>query len=280
MSEPKKRLDMLLVERGLARSREQAKRLIMAGEVLVDDVPETKPGKRVRSDVRIRIRREIPYVSRGGLKLEGALRDFNLDVTGSVVLDVGASTGGFTDCLLQHGAAFVYALDVGYGQLDWKLRGDKRVKPMDRINIRYASPDMFDKTIDMATVDVSFICLKLVLPVLAKIVRDGGLILALVKPQFEAGREKVQRGGVVRDPKVHAEVLSGLVRECRKWGLRALKLTFSPIKGPAGNIEFFLLFEVSDGGRNVIDEGDIDKTVMKAHRALDNPPRQHEEVTG
>ncbi|HID54992.1 TPA: TlyA family RNA methyltransferase [Candidatus Poribacteria bacterium] len=278
MSDSKRRLDMLLVEKGLARSREQAKRLIMAGEVLVDEVPVTKPGKRVWPDVKIRIRREIPYVSRGGLKLEGALRDFNLDVTGSVVLDVGASTGGFTDCLLQHGAAFVYALDVGYGQLDWKLRRDKRVKPMERLNIRYASPEMFDKTIDMATVDVSFISLKLVLPVLAKIVRSGGLILALVKPQFEAGREKVQRGGVVKDPKVHADVLRELVQGSRRWGLRTLKLTFSPLKGPAGNIEFFLLFEVSTEGRDEIGEEDIDKTVMEAHKTLDNPPKRDEEV--
>jgi 23S rRNA (cytidine1920-2'-O)/16S rRNA (cytidine1409-2'-O)-methyltransferase len=270
MSEPKRRLDILLVERGLVCSRERAKRLIMAGEVLVDEVPETKPGRKVKADAKLRIRNDLPYVSRGGLKLEGALKDFELDVDGWVVLDVGASTGGFTDCLLQHGAAFVYALDVGYGQLDWKLRRDKRVKPMDRVNVRYASPEMFDKPIDLATVDVSFISLKLVLPVLAKIVRPNGLILALVKPQFEAGREKVQRGGVIKDSQVHEEVLVELVRSCGDWGLRASKLTFSPIKGPAGNIEFFLLFEISKG-KNDIDKGDVKRVVTEAHRALDNP---------
>ena len=264
----RKRLDLLLVERGLVKSRERAKRLIMAGEVLVDGVPETKPGKKVPEDAPIQLKSpDIPYVSRGGLKLEGALRDFGLDVSGMVALDVGASTGGFTDCLLQHGASFVYALDVGYGLLDWKLRRDPRVKPMERVNARYLRPDMFDRTIDLATVDVSFISLKLILPPLSRVVRPGGLIIALVKPQFEAGREKVGRGGVVRDPEVHKEVLIELVESAPKWGLRPLKLTYSPIKGPAGNIEFFLLFEVG-GGEGQVNREEIERVVNEAHRKL------------
>lgn len=233
----KKRLDLLLVEKGLAESREKAQALILAGKVSVEGEIISKPGTLIRSDASIELKEGIPYVSRGGLKLEFALKAFGIDPTGKVAIDVGASTGGFTDCLLQHGAARVYAVDVGYGQLAWKLRHDPRVVVLERTNIRYL--ESLPEPVDLATIDVSFISLKLVLPSVLRLMKPKAEILALVKPQFEAGREKVGKGGVVRDPQVHREVLETLVEYAHSLGLHTLGLATSPFLGPAGNVEFF-----------------------------------------
>jgi len=233
----KERLDLLLVERGLAESREQAQRLIMAGQVRLGDRVVDKPGMRVPVEgAPLLVTGGLPYASRGGFKLAAALDAFDLDVTGWVVADVGASTGGFTDCLLQRGVARVYAIDVGYGQLAWKLRQDPRVVVLDRTNARYL--DHLPEAIDLATVDVSFISLTLILPAVLGWLRPGGQIVTLVKPQFEAGRERVGKGGVVRDPVVHRAVLEELVAWAEMEGLRLVNLIRSPITGPAGNVEF------------------------------------------
>lgn len=235
----KQRLDLLLVERGLCESRAKAQRLIAAGAVRVDGRPATKPGNTCAADVAIALEGAERFVSRGGLKLEGAFEAFNLDVAGAVALDVGASTGGFTDCLLQHGARQVYALDVGKGQLHWKLRTDPRVTVMEGINARHLKPAQLPGPVDIAVVDVAFISLTLILPAVTNCLRKGGCLIALVKPQFEAGRRQVGRGGVVRDPAVHDQVLAR-IRACAegKLGLRWGGTVPSPIKGPAGNIEF------------------------------------------
>lgn len=232
----KERLDLLLVERGLADSRQQAQRLILAGEVTVDGQPMDKPGTRVPVVARLAVVGSLPYVSRGGLKLAAALDAFGLDVNGWIVADVGASTGGFTDCLVQRGAARVYAVDVGYGQLAWKLQQDPRVVVMDRTNARYL--ERLPEAVDLVTVDVSFISLRLILPTVSGWLRPGGRIVALIKPQFEAGRGQVGKGGVVRDPAVHRAILEGLVSwaDLQGWGL--LGLIRSPVTGPAGNVEF------------------------------------------
>lgn len=262
----KERLDVLLIRSGLAESREQAKRLIMAGEVSVNGEVETKPGRRFPADSSLSIRRKPRYVSRGGLKLEGAISDFGIDVTGAVALDVGASTGGFTDCLLQHGAKLVYAVDVGYGQLDYRLRRDDRVKPIERVNARYLTPEMFDQPPNIATIDVAFISLKLILPAVAKVIKNGAAVIALVKPQFEAGREKVEKGGVVRSPETHREVLESVRDISEELGLNVSALTFSPIMGPAGNIEFFLLARKGVPPTSAVDRSEIDRVVLMAHK--------------
>ncbi len=233
----KKRLDVLLVEKGLAESREKAQALILAGKVLVNGELVYKPGTFIHPEAKIEVKEGIPYVSRGGLKLEFAIKTFGIDLRGKVTIDVGASTGGFTDCLLQHGAAKVYAVDVGYGQLAWKLRQDPRVIVLERTNIRYL--DSLPEPVDLATIDVSFISLRLVLPPVLRLMKPEAEIIALVKPQFEAGREKVGKGGVVRDPMVHREVLENLVNYAHSLGLVTLGLTTSPLLGPAGNVEFF-----------------------------------------
>jgi 23S rRNA (cytidine1920-2'-O)/16S rRNA (cytidine1409-2'-O)-methyltransferase len=233
----KKRLDVLLVERGLVESRERAQQLIRAGQVLVEEWVVDKPGTRVSPEAAIRLRATLPYASRGGLKLEAALAGFGIEVVGKVALDVGASTGGFTDCLLQHGAARVYAVDVGYGQLAWKLRRDPRVVVLERTNIRYL--EGLPEPVDLATVDVSFISLELVLPVVIKLLKPRRVIVALIKPQFEAGREQVGKGGVVRDPAVHRAVLRKILGWARDHGLAVRGLMRSPLLGPAGNVEFF-----------------------------------------
>lgn len=232
----KRRLDVLLVERGLAESRERAQSLIRAGAVLVDDQPVDKPGTRVPSNAVLRLRETLPYVSRGGLKLQAALDTFGIDVTGLVAVDVGASTGGFTDCLLQRGAARVYAVDVGYGQLAWSLRQDPRVVVMERTNVRYL--EALPEPVDLATVDVSFISLELVLPAVMRLLKPGGRVIALIKPQFEAGREQVGKGGVVRDPTVHRAVLHRVLTWAAERGLILRGLMRSPLEGPAGNVEF------------------------------------------
>jgi 23S rRNA (cytidine1920-2'-O)/16S rRNA (cytidine1409-2'-O)-methyltransferase len=235
----RQRLDLLLTERGLAGSREQAQRLIRAGSVRVAGQVADKPGHLFAADAEIAVAERERFVSRGGEKLEAAFREFALAVEGRVAVDVGASTGGFTDCLLQHGAARVYAIDVGHGQLAWRLRSDPRVVVMDGVNARYLKPEALPEPADLAVVDVAFISLTLVLPAVAALVRPGGGMVTLIKPQFEAGRAQVGRGGVVRDPAVHDQV----VARVRAFGAAELKLAWegccrSPILGPAGNVEF------------------------------------------
>lgn len=236
----KVRLDTLLTEMGLAESRNRAQALIIAGKVRVGDQVVTKPGTRVSTEADITIERDLPYVSRGGLKLVAALDKFKLDPTGAICADVGASTGGFTDLLLQRGAAQVYAIDVGYGQLAWKLRQDARVVVMERTNARYL--EALPEPVSLVTIDVSFISLKLILPVVKKWLATPGFIIALVKPQFEAGRNQVGKGGVVRDRAVHRQVLEDIIRYAESIELSPLGLTLSSITGPAGNYEFLAYF--------------------------------------
>jgi 23S rRNA (cytidine1920-2'-O)/16S rRNA (cytidine1409-2'-O)-methyltransferase len=241
----RKRLDILLVEKGLAASREQARRLIMAGAVVVNDQRVDKPGTPVALTAAVRVKNEARprYVSRGGYKLEAALRAFALDVRGAVALDVGASTGGFTDCLLQHGAARVYAVDVGYGQLAWSLRQDPRVVSLERRNIRTLDPCELREIPTVAVIDASFISLTLVIPKVLEFLAPGGTLLALVKPQFEVGKGKVGKGGVVRDPALHAAVVADLQARAEQWQAEVRGLVESPLLGPKGNKEFFLYLQ-------------------------------------
>lgn len=237
----KVRLDRILVDRGLSPSREQARALILAGRVLVNNLMIDKAGTLVADEADVRITGELhPYVSRGGLKLRGALDHFSLDVTGWVALDVGASTGGFTDCLLQAGAQKVYALDVGYGQLAWKLRSDARVVPIERTNIRHFDGTGITDPLDMATIDASFISLKLILPRVISLLRSGGMLLALIKPQFEVGRGQVGKRGVVSDPQLHQDTVEAIIAACEELGLAEIVTCESPLLGPAGNREFFV----------------------------------------
>ena len=237
----KKRLDVVLVEKGLAASREKAKALIMAGKVLVDEKKIDKAGTEINPDLPIRLLgQDIPYVSRGGLKLEKALQVFPVDLTGKVVADIGASTGGFVDCALQNGAAKVFAVDVGYNQLDWKLRTDERVINMEKTNARYLDADSLGEMVDAVTTDVSFISLDKILPPAMTFLKEGGHVLALIKLQFEAGKEKVGKKGVVRDPAVHQEVVEKILALCKEINLTVWGLDFSPVKGPEGNIEYLL----------------------------------------
>ncbi|SHF29234.1 23S rRNA (cytidine1920-2'-O)/16S rRNA (cytidine1409-2'-O)-methyltransferase [Desulfofundulus australicus DSM 11792] len=267
MTIARQRLDMLLVERGLFPSREKARAAIMAGQVRVDGQTVDKPGRMVNPASWIEVTGRMPYVSRGGLKLEKAIHSFQLDFTGRVVLDVGASHGGFTDCALQHGARLVIAVDVGYGQMAWKLRNDPRVVLFERTNIRHLKKSDLPCLADIAVVDVSFISLEKVLPVLQELTTGSALGVALIKPQFEAGREKVGKKGVVRDPGVHQEVISAVCRVINNlgWGVRGLD--YSPIKGPEGNIEFLVCFD-----KNGPDRVDIPLTiplvVARAHAEL------------
>jgi 23S rRNA (cytidine1920-2'-O)/16S rRNA (cytidine1409-2'-O)-methyltransferase len=236
----KERLDILLHKKGLAESRERARRMIMAAQVLVDGQVIDKPGARVPSNAVLAIKERLRYVSRGGLKLEAALQAFGLDVRGVLAADIGASTGGFTDCLLQHGAARVYAIDVGYGQLAWRLRRDSRVVVMERVNARYLRE--LPEPVDLATVDVSFISLTLVLPAVMPLLKPEGQIISLIKPQFEAGPHQVGKGGVVKDPAVHHAVLCNVLGWAAANGLRTNGVIASPLRGPAGNVEFFAHF--------------------------------------
>jgi 23S rRNA (cytidine1920-2'-O)/16S rRNA (cytidine1409-2'-O)-methyltransferase len=242
MKGKKERVDVLLVERGLAETREKAKRAIMAGLVYSNEIRLDKPGEKVPIDLPLTIKGEVlPYVSRGGLKLEKALKTFNVSVKDKIMLDIGASTGGFTDCALQHGAKMSYALDVGYNQLAWKLRQDERVVVMERTNFRYVTPAHFTKGLpEFATIDVSFISLKLILPVLKTVLVPRSDVIALVKPQFEAGREHVGKKGIVRDANVHETVLTTIVEFALHEGYDVLDLSYSPITGGDGNIEFLL----------------------------------------
>jgi 23S rRNA (cytidine1920-2'-O)/16S rRNA (cytidine1409-2'-O)-methyltransferase len=240
-SSEKIRLDLLLVERGLTPSRERARALILAGHVLVNGTPVSKVGALVSTESAVILKSpDQPYVSRGGLKLAAALTSFNIDVTGQVALDVGASTGGFTDCLLQHGAARVYCVDVGYGQLAWRLRQDPRVIVLERTNIRYLPREAIPEEMDLAVADVSFISLKLVLPQILQFLRPDGLIIALVKPQFEVGKGQVGKGGVVRDPQQQQQVVAEIQKFAQGLGLAAEGVIPSPILGPKGNQEYLL----------------------------------------
>lgn len=263
----KKRLDVLLLEQGYADSRTKAQAIIMSGSVYVQGQKADKPGVSYEENVVIEVRgAACPYVSRGGLKLEKALRDFGVDPTGYVCSDSGASTGGFTDCLLQQGAKKVFAIDVGYGQLDWKIRSDPRVVVMERTNVRYVTAEQLGEPLDLSVVDVSFISLKIVLPVIKTFLKpESGQVLCLIKPQFEAGKEKVGKKGVVRDPAVHKEVLDDFVALTKDIGFHILGLTFSPVKGPEGNIEFLAHLSLS-GQKKMIP--DTEKVVQDAHETL------------
>ena len=266
---PKTRLDVLLTERGLAPSRERAKALVMAGIVYAGGVKIEKAGDMVASDAIIEVRGEdIPYVSRGGLKLQKAITAHNLDLTGAVCADIGASTGGFTDCMLQHGARRVYAVDVGYGQLAWKLRTDERVVNLERTNIRYVTEEQIPEPLDFGSIDVSFISLTLVLPVLYRLLRDGGEGVCLVKPQFEAGKGKVGKKGVVREPEIHLEVLKKIFAFCGEIGFCVKGIHFSPIKGPEGNIEYLFYFKKSPES-SAFTDSDLAALVEASHQALD-----------
>jgi 23S rRNA (cytidine1920-2'-O)/16S rRNA (cytidine1409-2'-O)-methyltransferase len=235
------RLDVLLVEKGLCESRQRAQSLIMAGQVFVNSSLVDKPGTKIMDDAHIHIKTpDFPYVSRGALKLENALKYLEIDIHNDVCLDVGASTGGFTDCLLQFGAAKVYAVDVGYGQLSWKLRQDTRVVSMERTNIRYLSKDLIKESIDLATIDTSFISLKLVVPAVLGFLGENARILALIKPQFEVGKGRVGKGGVVKDPQLHDEVIHDLSTFFKELNLKIEAVIPSPILGPKGNKEFII----------------------------------------
>ena len=262
----KKRLDVLLTERGHADTRTKAQAIIMSGQVYVDGQKADKPGVSYEESVDIEVRGvSCPYVSRGGLKLEKALRDFGVDPTGFVCSDSGASTGGFTDCLLQQGAKKVFAIDVGYGQLDWKIRSDPRVVVMERTNVRYVTLEQLGEPLDLSVVDVSFISLKIVLPVIKTFLKSTGQVLCLIKPQFEAGKEKVGKKGVVREPETHKEVLDNFVALANELNFTILGLTFSPVKGPEGNIEFLGHLTLAD--KSGI-EPDTAAVVAQAHETL------------
>lgn len=267
----KKRLDVLLYEAGLAESREKAKRLIMSGIVYVNNNKEDKAGSAFDEGAVIEVRGSgMKYVSRGGLKLEKAVNEFGLDLSGKICMDVGSSTGGFTDCMLQSGASRVYAVDVGHGQLDWKLRNDDRVVVMEKTNIRYVTKDMVPDRIDFASIDVSFISLSKVYPAVKSLLAGGGEVVSLIKPQFEAGREKVGKKGVVRDISVHKEVIRGTLAFAEECGLYPYKLTYSPVKGPEGNIEYLLYLKsdpLSEEERK--DVGlDVDAVAEMSHKEL------------
>lgn len=262
----KKRLDVLLVEQGYADSRTKAQAIIMSGQVYVDGQKADKPGMSFDETLPLEVRgAACPYVSRGGLKLEKALRDFGVDPTGFVCSDSGASTGGFTDCLLQQGASKVFAIDVGYGQLDWKIRSDPRVVVMERTNVRYVTPEQLGEPLDLSVIDVSFISLKIVLPVIKTFLKPTGQVLCLIKPQFEAGKDKVGKKGVVRDPQTHKEVLDNFVELANELEFKILGLTFSPVKGPEGNIEFLCHLTLDDKPGIQPDTANV---VSQAHETL------------
>ena len=274
----KERLDVLLVKKGLAPSREKAKAVIMAGSVYVDGQKEDKAGSVFDEEsAQIEVRgHALPYVSRGGLKLEKALKVFPITLTDKICMDIGASTGGFTDCMLQNGAAKVYSVDVGYGQLDWKLRQDDRVVCMEKTNFRYMTPEDIPDVLDFASVDVSFISLDKILTPAYALLKEQGEMVALIKPQFEAGREKVGKKGVVRDPKVHEEVISRIVRHADEVSFEVLDLSYSPIRGPEGNIEYLIHLR-KNPERTVypdipaVFEKKIKEIVEEEHQELEKP---------
>lgn len=261
----KKRLDILLTEKGFFESREKAKASIMAGVVYVDGERVDKPGTSISETAEITIKEELcPYVSRGGLKLEKALQCFDFKLNGAKAVDIGASTGGFTDCMLQNGASKVYCIDVGYGQLDWKLRNDERVVNMEKCNVRYLDVDSVGRDIDFISIDVSFISLKLVFPVASELLHEDGCLVCLVKPQFEAGRDQVGKKGIVRDAAVHKEVINNVIGYGQDNELYAHALTYSPVTGTKGNIEY-LLFMKKKKCDNIVD---VDEIVAMSHLNL------------
>ena len=290
----KERLDVLLVQRGLAPSREKAKTMIMEGNVFVAGQREDKAGSTLDTQAKIEVRgNTLKYVSRGGLKLEKAIENFSIVLQDKVCMDIGASTGGFTDCMLQNGAGKVYAVDVGYGQFAWNLRQDPRVVCMEKTNIRYVTPEDIEDVLDFASVDVSFISLTKVLPAAKELLSSVGEMVCLIKPQFEAGREKVGKKGVVRDPKVHMEVIDKVLVFAREMGFCILNLDFSPIKGPEGNIEYLVHIKkevetqmeaVDMPGSVTRIQGeivDVSAIVARAHEALKSKtPQQAGEETG
>lgn len=266
----KERLDVMLVKRGLADSREKAKAVIMAGIVYVDGQKEDKAGTTFPETVKIEVRgNTLRYVSRGGLKLEKAMDQFGVELKGKVCMDCGASTGGFTDCMLQNGAVKVYSVDVGHGQLAWKLRNDERVVCMEKTNMRYVTADDIEELAQFVSIDVSFISLKKILPAVRRILVDGGEVVALIKPQFEAGREKVGKKGVVRDQKVHEEVIAMITEFAMDNSFKLLHLDYSPIKGPEGNIEYLLHMKKLEENDFVKEyDFDIHQVVEDSHKAL------------
>lgn len=266
----KERLDVLLVKKGLASSREKAKAIIMSGIVFVDGQREDKAGSTFDEKQQIIIKgKTLKYVSRGGLKLEKAMNNFGISLEGKVCMDVGASTGGFTDCMLQNGAIKVYSVDVGHGQLDWKLRNDERVVCMERTNMRYMTEDDIEEKASFVSIDVSFISLTKILPAVSRILETEGQVVALIKPQFEAGREKVGKKGVVRDPKVHEEVIEKICDFASSNGFLLLHLDYSPIKGPEGNIEYLLhMQKTAAAEQNHHLRADIAKVVLASHQDL------------
>lgn len=265
----KMRLDVAVFERGLAETREKAKALIMAGSVYLNGQKALKGGAAVKDTDIIEVRGAVnPYVSRGGLKLHKAVQNFGLSLEGCVCMDIGASTGGFTDCMLSNGAAKVYAIDVGYGQLAWKLRCDERVVNMERTNFRYVTHEQIPEQVDFASVDVSFISLRKILPVMRELLRDGGRAVCLIKPQFEAGRDNVGKKGVVRDRAVHESVVASITEFAVESGFNVCNVDFSPIKGPEGNIEYLMLVEKSDSAA-MLWQGSAAELVAASHEQLD-----------
>lgn len=265
----KMRLDVAVFERGLAETREKAKALIMAGSVYLNGQKALKGGAAVKDTDIIEVRGAVnPYVSRGGLKLHKAVQNFGLSLEGCVCMDIGASTGGFTDCMLSNGAAKVYAIDVGYGQLAWKLRCDERVVNMERTNFRYVTHEQIPEQVDFASVDVSFISLRKILSVMRELLRDGGRAVCLIKPQFEAGRENVGKKGVVRDRAVHESVVASITEFAVESGFNVCNVDFSPIKGPEGNIEYLMLVEKSDSAA-MLWQGSAAELVAASHEQLD-----------
>ena len=266
----KERLDVLLVNRGLAASREKAKAIIMSGNVYVDGQKEDKAGTNFSDKVNIEVRgNTLKYVSRGGLKLEKAMANFDVTLAGKICMDVGSSTGGFTDCMLQNGAVKVYAVDVGHGQLAWRLRNDERVVCMEKTNIRYVTPQDIEDKIQFSSIDVSFISLTKVLGPVKELLSDDGQIVCLIKPQFEAGREKVGKHGVVRDKSVHLEVINKVIDYAISIGFEVLNLEFSPVKGPEGNIEYLLHLQKHTRGVYEKIQFEAQDIVEKAHDTLD-----------
>ncbi len=267
----KKRLDIVLFERGFADSREKAKAMIMSGIVYVNDQKEIKAGRDIKSDDAVEVRGStLKYVSRGGLKLEKAMESFPIDLTDTICMDIGASTGGFTDCMLQNGAKKVYSIDVGYGQLAWKLRSDSRVVNLERTNFRYVTKEQIPEDIDFASIDVSFISLKLILPVMHSLLKAEGEAVCLIKPQFEAGKENVGKKGVVRDPEIHKNVVESIAKFANSVCFEVLGLDHSPVKGPEGNIEYLMYLKkcntVQDSSNVISTAAEL---VMRSHEVLD-----------
>ncbi len=267
----KERIDVLLVDNGFFETREKAKRAIMAGLVYINEVKHDKPGEKVLRESNLIVRgNPLKYVSRGGLKLEKAMALYGLELTNKHCMDIGASTGGFTDCMLQNGASKVYSVDVGYGQLDWKLRNDERVVNMERTNIRHVTEESIEKLLDFVSIDVSFISLKLVLPVANRLMAPDATIVFLIKPQFEAGKENVGKNGVIKDPKIHKRVIIDILSFAQDNGFEFIGLSFSPIKGPKGNREFLGYFKKCD----VVEENKhnfdqiADEIVSESHEVL------------